>query len=66
MFSWVDFRRDGKHRKEKVDFPLFGKRGKLGRVKNLEENFLSRAHKFFPPKLGGKLMREKCLIVLLP
>ena len=24
------------------------------------ENFLSRAHKIHPPKLGGKCWREKC------
>ena len=63
MFDWVDFRRD---EKEEVDFPLFGKRGKLGKVENSGENFLSEAYLFFPPKLRGKLMRKKYLIVLLP
>ena len=30
------------------------------RIENLGENFLSRAHNFHPPKLEGKLWREKC------
>ena len=29
-------------------------------MENPGENFLSRAHKFDPPKSGGKAMREKC------
>jgi len=30
VFGWGEFRKDEKHRKENVSFPLFGKRGKLG------------------------------------
>ena len=29
-------------------------------MENSGENFFSRAHKFDPPKSGGKAMREKC------
>ena len=51
---------------EKLNFPLFGNEKKTGEVENLGENFLSWAHKFFPPKSGGKAMRENFLIALLP
>ena len=37
----------------------------MGRKKNPGENFLSRAHKIHPPKLGGKGWRESALTTLL-
>ena len=48
MFGWGEFREDGKDREKNRE------EGKL------EGNFLSRAHKFHPPKSGGKAWREKC------
>ena len=33
---------------------LFGKGRKILRMENSGEYFISRAHKFLPPKLGGK------------
>ena len=43
-----------------MGFPLFGSGKKIGGVEYLEENFLSWAHKIFPPKSRGKAMRENC------
>ena len=57
VFGWVDFRGDGKYRKENLSFPLFGNEWKMGGVENQGENFLPGLTKFFPPKLGGKAMR---------
>ena len=57
VFGWVDFRGDGKYRKENLSFPLFSNEGKMGGVENQGENFLPGPTKFFPPKLGGKAMR---------
>ena len=34
VFGWVDFKRDGKYRKENLSFPLFGNEGKMGGVEN--------------------------------
>ena len=48
-----------------MGFPLFGSGKKIGGVEYLEENFLSWAHKIFPPKSGGKVMRENYLIAVL-
>ena len=51
-----------------MGFPLFGIgwkiEGVLG-VKNLGEKFLSRAHNFFPPNLGGKAREENCVPAIL-
>ena len=41
-------------------------RRKIERKENPRENFLSRAHKFFPPKSRGKAWRENALSALLP
>ena len=34
VFGSVDFRGDGKYRKENLSFPLFGNEGKMGGVEN--------------------------------
>ena len=46
----------------KVGFPLFGIGWKIEGVENPGEKFLSRAHKFFPPKSGGKSREENCVL----
>ena len=51
-----------------MGFSLFGIgwkiEGVLG-VKNPREKFLSRAHNFFPPNLGGKAREENCVPAIL-
>ena len=64
VFGWMDFRRCGKWGR-KMGFPLFGNGRKIGGVKNPGEKFLSRAHKFFPPKSGGKARGENCTEAVL-
>ena len=49
-----------------MGFPLFGNGRKTGEVENPREKFFSRAHKFFPPKSGGKARGENCLSAVLP
>ena len=44
----------GRKMGRKMVFPLFGNGRKTGGVENPGEKFLSRAHKFFPPKSRGK------------
>ena len=34
VFGWVDFRGDGKYRRENLSFPLFGNERKMGGVEN--------------------------------
>ena len=48
-----------------MGFPLFGSGKKIGGVEYPGENFLSWAHEIFPPKSGGKVMRENYLIAVL-
>ena len=68
MFDWMDFRSGGKYKKEnrveKLVFLCLAMEGKqeTGEVENPEEKFLSRAHKFFPPKSGGKSREENCVL----
>ena len=54
VFGWVDFRGDGKYRKENLSFPLFGNEGKIGGVENQGENFLLGPTKFFLPNWEEK------------
>ena len=49
-----------------MDFPQFGSGKKIGEVEYPGENFLSWAHKIFPPKSRGKAIRENCIIAVLP
>ena len=69
-FVWLDgFQegwkiQDGKWGR-KMGFPLFGNGEKTGGVENPGEKFLSQAHKFFTPKLGGKARGENCLRAVL-
>ena len=71
MFDWMDFRSGGKYEKEnrveKLVFLCLAMEGKqeTGEVENPEEKFLSRAHKFFPPKSGGKAGGENYLSAVL-
>ena len=34
VFGWVDFRGNGKYRRENLSFPLFGNERKMGGVEN--------------------------------
>ena len=58
MFGWMEFRRDGKYRRENVDFLLFGKGGKWEGVENQEKTFSPGPQIFVSPireeKLGEK------------
>ena len=71
MFDWMDFRSGGKYKKEnrveKLIFLCLAMEGKqeTGEVENPEEKFLFRAHKFFPPKSGGKARGENYLSAVL-
>ena len=71
MFDWMDFRSGGKYEKEnrveKLVFLCLAMEGKqeTEEVENPEEKFLSRAHKFFPPKSGGKARGENYLSAVL-
>ena len=46
-------------------FSLFGLGRKIERRENPGENFLSRAHIFYAPKLGGKSERKSAFTALL-
>ena len=56
MFGWVDFRRNGKCKKEDgvENFPLFGNKKKTGGVENQGENFLPGPTNFFLPNREEK------------
>ena len=55
MFGWVDFRGDGKYRKENLSFPLFGNEEKMGGVENQGENIFSLGlQNFFLPNWEEK------------
>ena len=47
-----------------MGFPLFGNGRKTEVAENPGEKFLSRAHKFFPPKSGGKERGENSFTVI--
>ena len=47
-----------------MGFPLFGNGRKTGGAEIPGEKFLSQAHKFFPPKLGGKVRGENSFTVI--
>ena len=48
-----------------MGFPLFGIGWKVEGVENPGEKFLSRAHNFFPPDLGGKAREENFVPTIL-
>ena len=47
-----------------MGFPLFGNGRKTGGAEIPGEKFLSQAHKFFPPKSGGKVRGENSFTVI--
>ena len=68
MFGWVDFRGDGKYKKENwvENFSTVWEQGEKRGSGKSGRKFSPWAHKIFPPKSGGKAMRENCTEAVLP
>ena len=69
VFGWVDFRGMENIRRKtewKTQFSTVWQRGENRGSGKPGRKFSPWAHKIFPPKLGGKAMRENCTEAVLP
>ena len=66
MFGWMEFRRDGKYRRENVDFLLFGNGGKWEGVENREKTFSPGPQMFVFTIREEKLGEKSSLPAFLP